>query len=244
MHGEPASSGRSIVNSTESRHAPPSSFGSSRPRSVPSSVKPSLRGNAQAALVRPDRPGRRRARGRRLLEADARQHRGHLGRDPLPDRVGAHPVADLERAVAAARMQAAAAEQPRLVRVEHAVDVVLVRGRTDRESVAEQLDLLGRATAARSAPTASTAAGARCSRRPLPSGAARRRGSQQRMTRRSVSIRYGGRSLPLDRGRRLRRDVEHDAVHGRDLVDDAATRPARPGRTAAAPSRRSSRPRR
>ena len=46
-----------------------------------------------------------------VLEPDARQHRGHLGRDPLPDRVRAHPVADLERALAAARVQAAAAEQ-------------------------------------------------------------------------------------------------------------------------------------
>ncbi len=58
------------------------------------------------------------------LEADARLHRGHLGRDPAADRVGGDPVADLERALAAAQVEAAAAELLRLIAVEDAVGEV------------------------------------------------------------------------------------------------------------------------
>ena len=59
----------------------------------------------------------------------------------------------------------------------------------------------------------------------------------------SLSAR-GPDSLPLDRGGRLRGEVEGDAVHARDLVDDPARDRLRAGRRAGAPSRRSSRPRR
>ena len=75
-----------MVKRTESRRAPSSD--SMRRRSTPSWVKPSLRGIAQAALVLrldldvdPLEPAE--------LETDAGQHRRHLGRDPLPDRVRA-----------------------------------------------------------------------------------------------------------------------------------------------------------
>ena len=47
--------------------------------------------------------------------------------------------------------------------------------------------------------------------------------------------------LPLDRGRRLRRDVVGDAVDAGHFVDDARARCARADRAAGAPSRPSSR---
>ena len=95
-HREAGNSSASIENTTESRRAPPSSFGGRRAaqpalldeaelsRDVQASFVPWI--NLDVDAVELD-----------LLEADTREHRGQLGREALPDRVGPDPVADLER---------------------------------------------------------------------------------------------------------------------------------------------------
>ena len=109
------------------------------PRIVPSSTKPSLRGIPEARLVGgvdPELDPLHVAE----LEPDARERGRRLGGEALAHTAGADPVADLEDALAAARVQAAAADRLGLVRREDSVDEVLAEVEAPAEA-AQQLDL-------------------------------------------------------------------------------------------------------
>ncbi len=131
--------------------------GSARLRSFSGSTVRSRRGRARSARNRPasaPRPPPSRA--------PARSSR----RDPVPD---------LERAVAAARVQAAAAERPRLVADRRSRTRILAEVELAAELACE-LQLLVERLRLEPRSTASTAADARGSSRPRPSAAARRPG--------------------------------------------------------------------
>src|SRR6185503_21167495 len=74
------------------------------------------------------------------LEPDARERGRRLGGKALAHTAGADPVADLEDALAAARVQAAAADRLGLVRREDSVDEVLAEVEAAPEAT-QQLDL-------------------------------------------------------------------------------------------------------
>jgi hypothetical protein len=90
------------------------------------------------------------------LKRDARERGGGLGRQALADAAGSDPVADLERALADARVEPSSADDLRLVAAEDSVDEVLAA-----------VEVAAEAAADRGRPTASTAgAGRDSSRRP------------------------------------------------------------------------------
>ena len=131
-----------MVKIVTSRNGPPARPGSRR-RSVASSVKPSLRGDAEARLVAGIDMDLDPV-GLADLDSDTRQRRGRLRGDPLPRGTRTDPVADVHAARACPRMQASAPKQPPVSAFEETADVLLVGVERCTETATERVAVLDR----------------------------------------------------------------------------------------------------